>query len=64
MITNLKLVIRWNTLYYLRLGGIHKLRWQDEVGRYLGGTVNDKGMQMFPYNGKEIPTKMSKYVGG
>ena len=46
----------------LALGGNHKLRWQDEVGRfwYLGGTGNVNGMQIFPYNSKGIiPSQMS-----
>ena len=30
-------------------------------GRYLGGTGNINGMQIFPYNSKGIPSQMSTW---
>ena len=54
----------WTKHMMKYFGVIHKLRWQDEVGRwYVLEKSSVNAMQVFPYLDKEILLQMST-VGG
>ena len=45
-------------LFEFTKGGVHKLRWKNEVGTYVGGTGSVNSMQIFLCNSKPTPSKM------